>query len=283
MPTLLDWFATHARPLPWRSDPTVWGVLVSEVMLQQTPVERVRPVWESWMRRWPTPSSLAASSPAEVLRAWGRLGYPRRALRLHEAAVVIRDQYAGAVPDDSESLRALPGVGEYTAAAVLSFGHRRPAVVLDVNIRRFFARYFDGRASAAAHVTSAERAFAAALLPEGHEPQWAAASMEFGQMICTAKRPKCDICPVARTCAWLAAGRPDAGERTTRPQAYYGTDRYVRGLVLDRLRRGPAQRAELVDLWSDHLQLGRAIDSLVADGLVDPLADDVLGLPGDAP
>ena len=131
------WFAAHARPLPWREpDCTPWGVMVSEYMLQQTPVARVLPVWAAWLERWPTPAALAAEEPGEAVRAWGRLGYPRRAQRLHAAATAIRDEHGGEVPADFEALRGLPGVGEYTAAAIASFAHGRRHVVLDTNVRR---------------------------------------------------------------------------------------------------------------------------------------------------
>ena len=279
------WFATHARDLPWRVQPTAWGVLVSEVMLQQTPVARVQPVWSSWMQRWPAPSDLAADSVAEAIRAWGRLGYPRRAMRLHAAATVITTEHAGNVPADYETLRTLPGVGDYTAAAVVSFAFRGRAVVLDVNVRRLFARYFAGLATAPGHVTAAERAMASALVPATPEAAatWAGATMELGQVLCTARNPACERCPLAVGCSWLAAGQPGAEQPTTRRQGYYGTDRYVRGLIMRRLRDGPTERDELDVLWNDPDQSARALDSLVADGLVDPYASDKFALPGDAP
>lgn len=280
---LSDWFVANARALPWRVEPTPWGVLISEFMLQQTPVNRVLPVWQQWLERWPAPADLAAEPAAEALRAWGRLGYPRRAMRLHAAAVTITEEHGGRVPDSYEALIALPGVGDYTAAAVISFAFGGRAVVMDVNIRRFLARYFQSQPSAPAHITAAERALAEALVPAVDPAKWAAATMELGQTICTAREPACDRCPVAAGCAWLAAGKPGADQRTTRPQRYEGTDRYVRGLIMARLRDGPATPADLRAVWPDHPeQLDRALDSLVCDGLVDPVAHDRFTLPGDA-
>ncbi len=278
------WFEANARPLPWRLDPTPWGVLVSEVMLQQTPVARVQPVWTEWMARWPAPPDLAAEQPAAAIRAWGRLGYPRRALRLHSAAVAITHDHDGRVPSTYPDLRALPGIGDYTAAAVVSFAFSGRATVLDVNVRRLLARALSGHPSTPAHVTAAERRLADSLVPLHSPARWAAASMELGQVVCTARNPDCHRCPLADRCAWLAAGRPGAAERTTKPQAFAGTDRQVRGLIINRLRTSPATSADLQALWpSDPPQLARALDSLVADGLVDPVAPDHFALPGDPP
>jgi A/G-specific adenine glycosylase len=163
--TLLEWFADNERPLPWRSS-TAWGVLVSEFMLQQTPVDRVLPVWQTWLERWPTPADMAQASLADVLRAWGRLGYPRRARRLHETSAVISEQHGGQVPDDRDALLALPGVGDYTAAAILAFAYQRRSIVLDTNVRRVVARTLDGVATPLGHITRAERCGA------GQQPSW---------------------------------------------------------------------------------------------------------------
>lgn len=279
---LLAWFADHARELPWRGGTSPWGVLVSEVMLQQTPVARVIPVWQTWLARWPVPAGLAAEPAAEAIRAWGRLGYPRRAMRLHAMATVITAEHAGQVPSTYEGLRALPGVGDYTAAAVVSFAFGGRAVVLDVNVRRFLTRFFDGQPAPPSHVTAAERVRAEALVPAESPAAWAAAAMEFGQLVCTARNPGCDRCPVADGCAWLALGRPGAQARTTKPQRYAGTDRQVRGVIVAHLHEGPATRTTLDALWpADPIQLARALDSLVADGLVDPIAPGTYALPGD--
>lgn len=243
-------------------------------MLQQTPVTRVEPVWREWMARWPTPADLAAASPAEVIRAWGRLGYPRRALRLHQAAIAISERHGGVVPDDVDALRALPGVGEYTAGAVLAFAYRRPALALDTNVRRVLTRHDDGRARPSGAVTAPERERAWELMPEGSAgADWMAALMELGAVICTARSPRCDQCPVAVGCRWRQAGFPDDAPPSRRQPRYEGSDRQARGAILAALRDagGAVTTRRLEIAWPDAVQRSRAIDSLVADGLLDPL------------
>ena len=254
-----EWFAEHRRDLPWRTS-TPWGVYVSEIMLQQTPVVRVLPAWHEWLRRWPTPAALADDTPGEAIRAWGRLGYPRRAKRLHEAAVIMRDRFGGEVPADEADLLSLPGVGEYTAAAVAAFAYGRDAVVVDVNVRRLLVRVLTG-GDPAPSFTAAERTLAAEVHADVEVPAalWAAAAMEFGALVCTARNPDCANCPLAEVCNWVPTG-----QRTSRPQAYEGTDRQARGAVLAVLREGPADAFE----WPDAEQLQRALDSLLADGLI---------------
>ncbi|MDQ4492252.1 A/G-specific adenine glycosylase [Sinomonas sp. ASV486] len=244
--TLVDWFAREARDLPWRAaGRTPWGVLVSEVMLQQTPVARVLPVWREWMERWPHPADLAAEPAGEAVRAWGRLGYPRRALRLHAAATVITSEHGGELPDTEEGLLALPGVGSYTAAAVASFAFGRRATVVDTNIRRVHARLVGGEALPAPTLTAAEQRRATVLLPadRAQSVAWNAATMELGAIVCTARSPRCAECPVSDACAWLAAGEPPP-TYTPRGQAWHGTDRQVRGAIMAVLRAAqhPLQR-----------------------------------------
>jgi A/G-specific adenine glycosylase len=283
---VVGWYAANARDLPWRApDTDGWAVLVSEVMLQQTPVARVLPVYESWLARWPTPAALAADSPGDAVLAWGRLGYPRRALRLHEAAVAIRDRHAGTVPADYDALRALPGIGDYTAAAVASFAYGRRHVVLDTNVRRVLARVVSGRELPGPSVTAAERALATDLLPP--EPRraalWAVASMELGALICTARTPRCERCPITVACAWHAAGRPADDGPPRKVQTYAGTDRQVRGRLLAVLRAAapdPVDRAALDAAWHLAEQRGRALDGLIADGLVEAAGDGCFRLPG---
>ena len=288
VPLVLAWYDLHARVLPWR-EPGVdgWSVLVSEVMLQQTPVARVLPVYTSWLARWPRPAALAADSPGEAVLAWGRLGYPRRALRLHEAAVAITERHGGQVPADYADLRALPGIGDYTAAAVASFAYGRRHVVLDTNVRRVLARTVSGRELPALSITAAERATAEGLLPvdAAAAARWAVASMELGALVCTARAPRCDRCPVTATCAWHAAGRPADDGPPRKGQTYAGTDRQVRGRLLAVLRDAaphPAPADALAACWHEPLQRARALASLVADGLVDPLEDGRFALPGTA-
>lgn len=251
-------------------------MLVSEVMLQQTPVSRVAPVYQRFLARWPRPGDLAAEPVGEVIRAWGRLGYPRRAVRLHQAAGVIATQHGGEVPHDRSALRDLPGVGEYTAAAVAAFAYDQPVAVLDTNVRRVLARVVAGRASPPAHLTNTERAVAQQLVPSTGAGRWAVAVMELGALVCTSGSPACEACPVARDCAWLAAGRPES-ERARRRQPFVGTDRQVRGLLMAVVRESdsPVAPARLEAVWADAEQRQRALASLLADGLL------VLGSDGD--
>lgn len=276
------WYARAARDLPWRRPGTSpWGVLVSEVMLQQTPVARVEPVWQQWLARWPTPAALAADEPGEAVRAWGRLGYPRRALRLHAAAVDVVERHGGALPLTVGELMALPGVGDYTARAVAAFAHRQRHAVVDTNVRRVVARTVEGVADAP--VTRRDLAVVEALLPADDEEAATAsvALMELGALVCTARAPRCTACPVASRCAWLAAGVPPLDAPVKRPQGYAGTDRQVRGRLLAVLRDadGPVAPDLLAQVWPEPVQRGRALDSLVADGLVDPLPDGRYALP----
>jgi len=267
---VLAWFDETGRDLPWRIDPHPWRVMVSEFMLQQTPVARVLPMFEAWVERWPTPAALAADQPGEAVRAWGKLGYPRRALRLHASAVTIVENHGGEVPSDINELRALPGVGDYTAAAIASFAFGQRHVVLDTNVRRLFARTVQGIEFPADTITAAERALATDLLPDLLADRWAAATMELGAVICTAKSPRCGGCPIADRCAWNVAGRPAHAGPPRRGQAYAGTDRQVRGRLLDVLRSSdtPVTKAVLDAAWDDADQRERCLRSLLADGLV---------------
>ncbi|MGC0271956.1 A/G-specific adenine glycosylase [Pseudactinotalea sp. Z1739] len=272
---LLDWFSEHGRDLPWREpDVSPWGVLVSEIMLQQTPVGRVLPRWVEWMDSWPTPADLAAAPSAAVLRAWDRLGYPRRALRLQQAAGAIVGEHDGVVPTSEAELRSLPGVGEYTAAAVAAFAHRRRAVVLDTNVRRVLERLVGAGALPAPTLTNAERRRAADLLPAeaDRSARWNAALMELGALVCTARTPRCGDCPVRDRCGWLAAGRPqDTHAHRRRRQAWAGTDRQVRGRIMAALRasEGAVPVHHLVPLWPEATQFERALAGLVRDGLAE--------------
>jgi A/G-specific adenine glycosylase len=283
---LLDWYATEARSLPWREPGTSpWGVLVSEVMLQQTPVVRVEPAWLQWMSRWPTPAALAASAPGDAIHAWGRLGYPRRALRLHAAAVAIVQRHGGDVPETPAELLALPGVGTYTSAAVSAFAFGRRTTVVDTNVRRVFARVVNGGAQAAISLTRAERDLAETLLPEAVDRArtWGVAVMELGALVCVARSPRCEACPVADLCAWQQAGKPAYEGPPRRGQSWHGTDRQCRGAILALLRAttSPVTQDELGAAWdTDDDQLGKCLDSLVADALVEPLPGNRFRLPG---
>lgn len=281
---VLEWYDDAARDLPWRRpDASPWSVMVSELMLQQTPVARVLPVHAAWLERWPSPADLAAEPSGEAVRAWGRLGYPRRALRLHAAAQAIVERHGGEVPATYDELIALPGVGDYTAAAIASFAFGRRQVVLDTNVRRVLARAVSGVEFPARSVTRAERELAAGLLPEDAPTAatWSVAVMELGALVCTADRPRCADCPVLDLCAWHGAGRP-AYDGPPRPvQTYAGTDRMVRGRLLAVLRDSDeaVPKARLDVVWDDDAQRDRCLASLVTDGLATHTEDGRYRLP----
>ncbi len=268
------WFDGAGRQLPWRVEPrNPWAVLVSEAMLQQTPVARVIPAYEAWLRRWPGPSELAGEPAGEAVRMWGNLGYPRRALRLHAAAQVVVDDHGGRLPAAYDELIELPGIGDYTAAAVMAFAHKRRIPVLDTNVRRVLARVTMGLAlPATSSTTRVERDALAQLMPS-HPPTAAYASealMELGALVCTARSPACARCPVAQECAWLAAGRPDNQSPAAGQAKFAGSDRQVRGLIMAVLRQadGPVRQSDVDEVWADDDQRRRAQASLEADGLI---------------
>ena len=281
---ILAWYDQHQRDLPWRApEASAWSVMVSEFMLQQTPVSRVLPVHEAWLRRWPTPADLAAEPSGEAVRAWGRLGYPRRALRLHAAAVTMVERHGGHIPDTYDELRALPGVGDYTAAAVASFAFGQRHVVLDTNVRRVFARTLAGDEFPARSVTRAERDLATSVLPEDDPTAatWAVAVMELGALVCTAASPRCEGCPVAELCAWRRAGRPAYSGPPRVAQTWAGTDRQCRGRLLAVLRDsdGPVHRSALEAVWDKPEQRERSLTGLLADGLATQVGPDTYALP----
>jgi A/G-specific adenine glycosylase len=281
--SIVDWYAHAARDLPWRApDTDPWAVLVSEVMLQQTPVSRVEPVWREWTARWPRPADLAAESPAEVIRAWGKLGYPRRALRLREAAVAITERHGGQVPADVAELEALPGVGTYTARAVACFGHGQRQPVVDTNVRRVVARLVHGRAEAApARSTDLTDIAALAPVDDARAVRFSVAVMELGALVCVAGTPRCPACPVRDRCAWRLAGSPAHDGPPRRVQKFAGTDRQVRGRLLDVLRAAPdpVPAEALEPAWDDAAQRSRCLDSLLVDGLVVQTEDGRFSLP----
>lgn len=268
------WYRQHARDLPWRADGfSAWGILVSEVMLQQTPVARVIAPLAAWLERWPTPADLASAPAGEAVRAWGRLGYPRRALRLHACAIAITQQHGGLVPADTDELLALPGIGDYTARAlsVFAYGQRHP--VVDTNVRRVVARAIHGNGQPAPPSTRRDHADVEELLPDdaGQAQVASAAIMELGAVICTARSPRCDECPIRHLCAWRARGYPKYDGQVRTPQASYeGSDRQVRGLILAELRHSetPVPKRDIIAVWPDDAQRQRALAGLLDDGLV---------------
>jgi A/G-specific adenine glycosylase len=282
---LLDWYRHARRDLPWRAPGvTAWQILVSEFMLQQTPVARVEPIWLDWIARWPTPSATAAASPADILRAWGKLGYPRRAKRLHECATVIADEHHDVVPDDVDTLLSLPGVGAYTARAIACFAYQKRVPVVDTNVRRVVARVVLGLADAGSPSAVRDLERVTALLPENDSaPTFSAALMELGAVVCTARAPRCGVCPIS-SCAWRSSGYPAATGPARPTQRYAGTDRQVRGKLLDVLRAAsaPVERAQLDVVWlTDTAQRDRALGSLLIDGLVEQTSDGRYALLGE--
>lgn len=284
---LRDWYRANMRPLPWREEGTSpWAVLVSEVMSQQTPVARVIPSWHAWLEKWPTPADLAVAPKDDVLRMWGKLGYPRRALRLRECAEKIVEKHYGEVPSDVDTLLAFPGVGDYTARAVAAFAFGVRTPVVDINVRRVLRRHRQGTYLPGI-AKRADMALVEEFLPL--DPTTAAetsvALMELGATVCRTT-PECEVCPIATSCAWVAAGRPEPEDHEIaaakrRVQKFEGTDRQVRGLLLDVLRAAdsPVEQAALDAVWDDAHQRSRALFSLLDDGLAEQTSDGRFQLP----
>ena len=265
---ITQWFAKNKRELPWRST-SPWGVMVSEFMLQQTPVARVLPKWNEWMARWPTPVELAKATPAQVITAWGRLGYPRRALRLHESAKIIARDFNNEVPESEEVLRSLPGIGDYTAAAISAFAFGANTLVMDVNIRRVLVRALDGKEYPTSNPTVRERESRLAILPSRNADNWAAATMELGALICTSKNPSCNNCPIISQCKWRKNGYPQS-ELVRKSQDWHGTDRKCRGTIVQALRENESLTLSAIKkLWPEESQVEKALETLLADHLIE--------------
>jgi A/G-specific adenine glycosylase len=265
---ITQWFAKNKRDLPWRAT-TPWGVMVSEFMLQQTPVARVLPKWNEWMERWPTPAELAIATPAQVITAWGRLGYPRRALRLHESAKIIARDFNNEVPESEEVLRSLPGIGDYTAAAISAFAFGANTLVMDVNIRRVLVRVLDGKEHPTSSPTVRERESRLAILPRRNADNWAAATMELGALICTSKNPSCNDCPIISQCRWRKNGYPQS-ELVRKSQDWHGTDRKCRGTIVQALRENESLTLSAIKkLWPEESQVEKALETLLADHLIE--------------
>lgn len=267
---IVSWFKKNKRDLPWRNT-TPWGVMVSEYMLQQTPVNRVLPKWDEWMKRWPTPNDLAKASPAQVITAWGRLGYPRRALRLHAAAQIIAEDFNNQVPEDPATLQTLPGIGEYTAAAIGAFAFEKQTLVMDVNVRRLLTRIIDGNEHPKPAPTSREKASRLALQPSKNAHLWAAATMELGALVCTSKNPNCEKCPVIGQCNWRKNGYPKT-DLVRKSQDWHGTDRKCRGTIVQALRENESLTENAIKkLWPDESQVEKALTTLQEDLLIEAM------------
>ena len=275
---IVNWFKRNKRDLPWRTT-TPWGVMVSEYMLQQTPVNRVLPKWIEWMERWPTPKDLAAATPAQVITAWGRLGYPRRALRLHAAGQIIAEDFNNEVPEDELTLQQLPGIGEYTAAAIAAFAFDQRTLVMDVNIRRVLTRVIDGNEHPKPAPTSREKARRLTLLPEKNAHIWAAATMELGAIVCTSKNPKCELCPVISACNWRKNGYPKS-DLIRKSQDWHGTDRKCRGTIVQALRENESLTENAIKkLWPEESQVEKALKTLQEDLLIEAISRKRYRLP----
>jgi A/G-specific adenine glycosylase len=280
---VLAWFERYGRDLPWRRTRDPWAVLVSETMLQQTQVARVADRWARFLQRFPTATAFAAEPVASAIEEWAGLGYNRRAVNLHRTARVIADEHGGRVPDTLPALLALPGLGPYTARAVLVFAYEHDEAVLDTNVARVAARVLGrplGRASAQATLDSS--------VPPGRGWSWNQALLDVGALHCRSRRPECGGCPFAERCLWRRSGQtePDpargsAGVSGPQP-AFAGSDRQGRGRLVDALRRGSVTETGLAEAcgWPDDpLRACRIADALVADGLAER-ADGALRLAG---
>ena len=275
---IVNWFRKNKRDLPWRNT-SPWGVMVSEYMLQQTPVSRVLPKWIEWMDRWPTPKDLAKATPAEVITAWGRLGYPRRSLRFHEAAKIISEDFGNQIPEDEVTLQLLPGIGQCTSAAIAAFAFQAHTLVLDVNIRRVLTRIIDGNEHPKPAPHPKEKASRQALLPTKNAHIWAAATMELGALICTSKKPMCDECPVISQCNWRRNGYPKS-DLIRKSQGWHGTARKCRGTILQALRENESLTENAIKkLWLDVSQVERAIETLLDDQLIQVIHHNRYRLP----
>lgn len=278
---LLTWFAAAGRDLPWRRTRDPWAVLVSEFMLQQTQVARVIPAYEAFLTRFPDVASCARSAAGDVVTLWSGLGYNRRALNLHGCATTVTEQFDGQVPDSLELLLDLPGVGPYTARAVLAFAFEHEVGVVDTNAARVLARWV-GRSLTRSEVQIA----ADSCVPPGRGWAWNQAVLDLGARICTARSPECDICPVRPGCQWASDGFPEldpAAGTGARQSSFEGSDRQGRGRLVEALRRGPVppQPLELARVmgWpSDPTRAIRVADGVVDDGLA-VLGDEGLHLP----
>lgn len=277
---VLGFGRVRLRSLPWRETRDPWAVLVSEVMLQQTQAARVVGPYRRFLRSFPTAGACAGAPLAEVVRAWDGLGYNRRACHLHAAAATLTARHGGAVPADLDALRSLPGVGPYTARAVLAFAFERDVAVVDVNVARVLARAVLGRPLGPAQ----RQPIADAIRPRRQAWLWNQSLVELGAVVCTARAPCCARCPLARACRWRAAGRPapDPAATPRRQGTFEGSHRQGRGRLVAALRRGPVSPRHIADAcgWPDDPARARRVaDSLVSDGLARRRARGVLTLP----
>jgi A/G-specific adenine glycosylase len=266
------WGDAVRRDLPWRATRDPWAVLLSEAMLQQTQVARVVTRFPELLERFPSPTAMAAAALGDVLDAWAGLGYYRRARDLHRSATVLVERHGGQVPRELDALLALPGVGPYTARAVLAFAFECDHGVVDTNAARVLARAFTG----APLTAGAAQRLADALVPPGRAWAHNQSILDLGAMVCTARAPRCSDCPLRSGCTWRAGESQEEDPAlttagTSRPQARFeGSDRQGRGRLLAALRAGPIGADELTQVsgWvDDALRAQRVADALVREGL----------------
>jgi A/G-specific adenine glycosylase len=270
---VLDWWDGDRRDLPWRRTRDPWAVLVSEVMLQQTQVDRVIPKWTAFLVRFPDPARCAAAPVGAVIEAWAGLGYNRRGVALHRCARAVVDEHDGRLPMDLATLLALPGIGPYTARAVLAFAGERDVAVVDTNVARVLARQA-GRPLRLVEV----QADADALVPSGQGWAWNQAMLDLGATVCRARAPDCGRCPVATSCAWRGGAGPDPAVGSAgvsgRQSRFEGSDRQGRGRLVDALRHGPVSDVATATGWpEDPERAERVARTLVADGLAVRVGD----------
>ena len=280
---LLAWSERTRRDLPWRRTRDPWAILVSELMLQQTQVARVLPKYEAFLVRFPTPSACAAAATADVVRLWAGLGYNRRAINLHLAAKACVERHGGALPSTIGELTALPGIGPYTARAVLAFAFERDVGVLDTNAARVTARLAGRRLAMKEAQSTADAA-----VPVGRGWSWNQAMLDLGATVCTKRVARCDLCPLAAHCAWHVTGHPDpdpsdgSAGTSGRQSRFAGSDREGRGRLIDALRAGPIPSAQLAAAmgWpGDGARAERVAATLVVDGLAEIAPDGTWTLP----
>ncbi len=266
---LIAWGSGSLRDLPWRRTNNAWHVLVSEVMLQQTSVARVLPKYENFIEEFPTPGHLARASLGDALSLWSGLGYPRRCRNLREAAIVIERDYAGDMPSTLEELLALPGIGQYTARAVLAFAHRQDVAVVDVNVSRVLSRLQGGPLKARALQDLADQ-----LVPEGLGWEWNQVMMDFGARHCTIRHPQCAACPVSKQCKWHGVGEDPAptSAGASKPQAKFeGSDRQARGRAMRAVGNGITAQKDITEsmgLAEDAMRAQKLLHALVDEGLL---------------
>ncbi|MET0903595.1 MAG: A/G-specific adenine glycosylase [Acidimicrobiales bacterium] len=269
---VLGWWEEQRRDLPWRQTRDPWAVLVCEVMAQQTQVARVAERWRPFLDRFPTPSALAEVPVAEAIRWWSGLGYNRRAVALHRAAQAVVRDHDGRLPNDLHALLALPGIGPYTARAVLVFAFEADLGVVDTNTARILARWAGRRRRAAEAQAAADHA-----VPSGRAWAWNQAMLDLGATVCTRRSPCCTVCPVEDECAWRRAGHPDpdpaigsAGVSGGQSR-FDGSDRQGRGRLVAALRSRDVASHELAEVmgWPDDpSRADRVAATLLRDGLV---------------